>query len=102
MSRAVRSTFLAFKLSTQGGCGCTQCRATNALMGSGFAAWPKGEAATPREAKSLYLQHAAFNWKDARKRVDLGPAGIGFYGVPVGSRAEAERTLNASFATLEA
>lgn len=79
-------------------CACIQCKTTDAYGLRGFATWPKGEQATPAEAKKLYAQHTAFNWKDARKRADLGGAGASFYGTPAGlTRAEVEATLSATF-----
>ena len=85
----------------KGGCQCAPCKATNALMYGCFAAWPRGNPAGKKSAAE-YTQHCAALRFGAKARVDFGPAGIGFYGVPVGSRAEAERILTQSFATLEA
>lgn len=79
-----------------GGCSCAPCKATNALMYGSFAAWPRGNPAG-RKSQAEYAAHCAALRFGSIKRPDFGPSGIGFYGVPVGSRAEAERVLNATF-----
>lgn len=80
----------------EGGCICASCKATNAHIKSGFSVWPKGDPAG-RKAQAVYSQHVAMSRYGSIKRPDFGPAGIGFYGVPVGSRADAERVLAATF-----
>lgn len=80
------------------GCKCQGCRTTARYIDTGFNAWPKDGPATPREAKTLYTAHVSFNWKDARKRADLGPTGAGFYGLPKGMSAQkVALVLDASF-----
>lgn len=81
----------------KGGCSCASCKATNTLMLAGFAAWPRGNPAG-RKAQTEYAQHCTALRFGAKARADFGPAGIGFYGVPVGSKSEAERVLRDSFA----
>ncbi len=88
----------AFQLGLQGGCNCQQCLATSRYLTKGFAHWPKGESATPREARALYARHAAAAWFDARKSERIGATGAGFYGVPAGlTKAQVDATLRATF-----
>lgn len=79
-------------------CDCTSCKATDRLAGAGFDNWPKGEKATPKEATMIYTAHVNFNWRDARKRAELGPKGADFYGTPAGmTKSQVALVLAESF-----
>lgn len=82
------------------GCRCKSCVATHGYLdaASGFAAWPRGDAATPAEARKLYAVHTAFAWKDARKRAMVSTEPASFYGIPAGlTRSQVESVLAATF-----
>jgi hypothetical protein len=80
-------------------CSCTSCTITDSFHSKGFAKWPRGEPAGKRSSEAAYRAHVAHSFYGARKRVDFGPAGGGFYGTPAGmTKAKVEEVLRRSFA----
>lgn len=80
-------------------CTCSSCAYTDSFAGKSFAAWPTGEPAGQRSSEAAYRAHVAHSTIGARKRVDMGPAGAGYYGTPAGmTKAEVEAVLRKSFA----